>query len=140
MDGWEKTFEKASPLRIARICAARGADKRTQLVALLRGSLACSMPLSEMISRDPSGTTLSWQCSFSLVQQTQYMSPWACVTVSYFPVWLSITFLERGQNTHTHTTHTQHTHIVLAVSLQYWNLQQENHKHHTLYLYFFTAV
>jgi len=38
------------------------------------------------------------------------MSPWACVTVSYFPVWLSITFLERGQNIYTHTTHTHNTH------------------------------
>ena len=43
-------------------------------------------------------------------QQTQCISPWACVTVSYFPVWLSITFLERGQNIHTHTTHTHNTH------------------------------
>ena len=47
---------------------------------------------------------------------------------------------EGSKYTHTHNTHTTHTHIVLAVSLQYWNLQQENHKHHTLYLYFFTAV
>ena len=38
------------------------------------------------------------------------MSPWACVNVSYFPVWLNITFLERGQNIHTHTTHTHTTH------------------------------
>lgn len=33
--------------------------------ARLSGSLACSMPLLERISKDPSGTTLSWQCSLS---------------------------------------------------------------------------
>jgi len=54
-------------------------------------------------------------------QQTQCMSLRACVTVVYFPVWLSIAFLEKGSthphtqtqhrhNTHTHAhTQTQHT-------------------------------
>ena len=49
-------------------------------------------------------------CEISCEYNKRCMSPWACVTVSYFPVSLSITFLERGQNIHTHTTHTHNTH------------------------------
>ena len=52
---------------------------------------------------------LTLELAMHSAQQTQCMSPWACVTVAYFSAWLSIAFLKRGQNTHTHTTHT-HTH------------------------------
>ena len=60
---------------------------------------------------------LTLELAMHSAQQTQCMSPWACVTVAYFSAWLSIAFLKRGQNTHTHThthTHTNtytHTHI-----------------------------
>ena len=52
------------------------------------------------------------------------MRPWVWVTVAYFTVWLSIIFLERGQNkythTHTHTlTHT-HTHTYIGVCDKDW--------------------
>ena len=47
-----------------RICAARCWQTHPTR-ARLSGSLACSMPLLERISKVPSGTTLSWQCSLS---------------------------------------------------------------------------
>ena len=77
--------------------------------ALLRGSLACSMPLLERIRRVPSGTTLSWQCSLSTTN-AMYESLGLChcflfsgLVEYYFP-------REGSKYTHTHNTHTQHTH------------------------------
>ena len=70
---------------------------------------SCSMPLLERISRDPSGTTLSWQCSLSTTN-AMYESLGLChfflfsgLVEYYFP-------REGSKYTHTHNTHTQHTH------------------------------
>ena len=87
--------------------------------ALCRGARgACSMPLSERISRDPSGTTLSWQCRFSTTN-AMYESLGLChcflfsgLVEYYFP-------REGAKYTHTHNTHT-HAHTYRHRRLWDW--------------------